>query len=144
MSNAQSYRGSCFCGAVQVEVSGEPAGMGYCHCESCRHWSAGPVNAFTLWEPDAVRVTQGADHLASFSRTPASRRMWCQTCGGHVMTEHPQMGLIDVYAAVMPDFPFAPGLHVHYQESVLPLRDGLPKMRDVPAEMGGSGQTLDE
>ncbi|WP_163560041.1 GFA family protein [Halomonas sp. NO4] len=144
MSNAQSYRGGCFCGAVQVEVTGEPAGMGYCHCESCRQWSAGPVNAFTLWKPDAVRITQGADNLASYSRTPASRRQWCQTCGGHVMTEHPEMGLIDVYAAVIPDFPFAPGLHVHYQESVLALRDGLPKLKDVPAEMGGSGQTLDE
>ena len=24
------------------------------------------------------------------------------------------------------------------------IRDGLPKMRDVPAEMGGSGETLTE
>ena len=52
------YPGSCFCGAVQFTVSGEPAAMGYCHCESCRHWSAGPVNAFTLWKTDAVRVTR--------------------------------------------------------------------------------------
>ena len=34
--------------------------MGYCHCESCRHWSAGPVNAFSLWQPGAVTVTKGA------------------------------------------------------------------------------------
>lgn len=31
--------------------------MGYCHCESCRHWSAGPVNAFTLWKPEALQIT---------------------------------------------------------------------------------------
>ena len=59
-----TYNGSCFCGAVQLTVPGAPAAMGYCHCESCRHWSAGPVNAFTLWQPDAVVVTQGGDHLA--------------------------------------------------------------------------------
>ena len=40
--------GAGFCGAVQLTVSGEPVGMGYCHCDSCRHWSASPVNAFTL------------------------------------------------------------------------------------------------
>jgi hypothetical protein len=35
-------------------------------------------------------------------------------------------------------------MHVNYQESVLPLRDGLPKFRDVPAEMGGSGVIMGE
>jgi len=32
----------------QVEVTGSPEAMGYCHCGSCRSWSGGPVNAFTL------------------------------------------------------------------------------------------------
>jgi len=60
---ADKYRGSCFCGAVEIEVTGEPAAMGYCHCRSCRHWSAGPVNAFTLWPPDAVKITKGKDNV---------------------------------------------------------------------------------
>src|SRR6267378_1908160 len=123
MSNEKSYQGSCFCGAVQFTVSGEPAGMGYCHCESCRSWSAGPVNAFTLWKPEAVRITRGA---------------------GHIFTEHPGMGLTDVYAAVIPDFPYHAGVHVHYQETKLRIKDGLPKMRDVPKEMGGSGASVAE
>src|SRR2546421_483932 len=54
-----TYKGRCFCGAVEFNVTGEPAAMGYCHCESCRGWSAAPVNAFTLWKPDAVKVTRG-------------------------------------------------------------------------------------
>ena len=29
------YKGSCFCGAVEIEVSGAPAAMGYCHCDDC-------------------------------------------------------------------------------------------------------------
>ena len=36
-------------------MAGEPAAMGYCHCSSCREWSAGPVNAFSLWPPDSVK-----------------------------------------------------------------------------------------
>ena len=62
----------------------------------------------------------------------------------HIFNEHPEMGLTDVYAAVLPQLPFQPGVHVNYQETVLHVRDGLPKMKDVPAEMGGSGDTLAE
>ncbi len=144
MGNATSYTGSCFCGAVQIAVTGAPVAMGYCHCESCRHWSAGPVNAFTLWNPDAVRITRGAESLGSYHKTPHSHRKWCKICGGHVLTEHPGMKLVDVYAAVIPGFPFGAGVHVHYQESVLPLRDGVPKLKDLPREMGGSGESVAE
>ncbi len=138
------YLGACFCGAVEILVTGEPAGMGYCHCASCRKWSAGPINAFTLWQPSSVKVTKGADKIATYHKTPRSFRKWCTSCGGHVFTDHPIMGLIDVYAATIPDLAFQPGLHVNYQETVLPIRDGLPKLKDMPKEMGGSGQTLPE
>ena len=138
------HKGTCFCGAVEVTVSGDPAGMGYCHCTSCRSWSAGPVNAFTLWPPSAVKITRGADNVASYNKTAGSTRKWCKTCGGHLLTDHPGMGLVDVYAATIPSFAFKPGLHVHYQETVLRVHDGLPKMKDMPKEMGGSGATLPE
>jgi hypothetical protein len=142
MTKDKTYDASCFCGAVQFTVSGEPAAMGYCHCESCRKWSAGPVNAFTLWKPDAVRITRGADKIGSFAKTPNSQRKWCKDCGGHLFTDHPKWSLVDVYAALIPDFPYKPGVHVHYQETKLRIADGLPKMKDLPAEMGGSGALL--
>jgi hypothetical protein len=141
---SKTHNGSCFCGTVKFEVTGEPVAMGYCHCESCRHWSAGPVNAFTLWPPGALKITQGADNIGSYNKTPQSSRKWCKSCGGHVFTDHPGMGLVDVYAAVIPDFPFKPGIHVHYQESRLRIHDGLTKMKDMPQEMGGSGVALAE
>ncbi|HET7504787.1 MAG TPA: GFA family protein [Kofleriaceae bacterium] len=144
MSTDKTYQGSCFCGAVQLTVTGEPAAMGYCHCTSCRTWSAGPVNAFTLWKPDAVKITKGASEIGTYNKTPTSFRKWCKSCGGHVMTDHPPFGLIDVYAATIPEFPFKPALHVHYGETVLHIKDGLPKQKDMPAEMGGSGTLLSE
>lgn len=144
MTEKPTYTGSCFCGAVQFTAMGAPEAMGYCHCESCRHWSAGPINAFTLWDPGALQVTQGADNIGTYSKTPNSLRKWCRTCGGHVFTDHPKMGLVDIYAAVLPDLPFEPGVHVHYQETALPIRDGVTKLRDVPAELGGSGETMAE
>lgn len=144
MSNVRSYAGSCFCGTVQFTVTGEPEGMGYCHCDSCRQWSAGPLNAFTLWKPGAVKITHGADNIGTYNKTDASFRKWCTSCGGHLFTEHPGMGLTDVYAAVLPDLPFTAGVHVNYQETVLPMADGLAKLKDFPSELGGSGDTVPE
>lgn len=138
------YAGSCFCGSVRIEVTGEPVAMGYCHCNSCRQWSAGPVNAFSLWQPEALRIAQGAATIGTYEQTPNSLRKWCTNCGGHLYTEHPALGLIDIYAATIPQLRFEPAVHVHYQESVLHIYDGNPKMRDLPAAMGGSGIELPE
>lgn len=139
-----AHLGNCFCGAVQVEVTGSPELMGYCHCRSCRSWSGGPVNAFSLWKPDDVRVTAGAEHVATFQKTPFSRRQYCAKCGGHLMTDHPTIGLVDVFAATIPTLEFVPAIHLNYAETVLPMRDGLPKLKDFPAEVGGSGETVPE
>lgn len=143
MHDTAVHNAQCFCGAVALELDGAPEAMGYCHCDSCRRWSAGPVNAFTLWPKAAVRIIRGAELLGSYAKTPASVRRWCTRCGGHVLTEHPAWGLVDVYAAIIEGFDFAPGVHVHYQETVLPIADGLTKLRDLPEAMGGSGVTLD-
>ena len=141
---SDTHKGNCFCGAVEVEVTGAPEGMGYCHCLSCRSWSAGPVNAFTLWKPDAVKITRGSEHVGTYQKTDLSERQFCTKCGGHIMTAHPPLGLIDVYAATLPSLKFEPGVHVNYAETVLPMKDGLPKLKDFPAELGGSGETVPE
>jgi hypothetical protein len=142
MSAASVHRAACFCGAVAFEVSGEPVAMGYCHCDSCRHWSASPVNAFSLWKPDAIRITRGEREIAAYQKTPKSLRKWCRKCGGHLFAEHPHWELTDVYAALLPDLAFKPGVHVNYQEAVLEIHDGIPKLRDLPKEMGGSGEAM--
>lgn len=139
-----TYEGACFCGAVEIRVRGEPKAMGYCHCRSCRSWSGGPVNAFTLWPPEAVEVVKGAENIATFHKTQMSYRKYCKICGGHLMTDHPALKLTDVFAATIPGLSFAPQVHVNYAETVLPMRDGLPKLKDFPAEFGGSGETVPE
>lgn len=141
---SETHTGSCFCGAVEIQVSGEPAGMGYCHCQSCRSWSAGPVNAFTLWPPGNVKITKGAESVGHYSKTENSDRQFCIKCGGHLLSHHPKLGLTDVYAATIPSLEFKPGVHVNYAETVLRMHDGLPKLKDFPAELGGSGIALPE
>jgi len=100
------------------------------------------VNAFSLWKPEAVRVTAGSDQLEVYQKTPISQRQFCKICGGHVMTNHPPLGLVDVFVATIPTLSFKPGVHVNYAETVLPMRDDLPKFKDFPKEFGGSGEQV--
>jgi hypothetical protein len=139
-----TYPGTCFCGTVKIEVSGEPQAMGYCHCDSCRSWSASPVNAFSLWKPDEVRVVAGEEQIGTYAKTEKSHRKFCRKCGGHIMTDHPTFGLVDVFAATIPTLPYEPSLHIFYGEKTLAVRDGLPKFKDLPEAFGGSGEMLSE
>ena len=65
MSN--TYKASCTCGAVQLEVTGEPAVQAYCHCNSCRGWLGAPIHAAALWPTPSVRIVKGADNLTVFA-----------------------------------------------------------------------------
>ncbi|MCX8507373.1 MAG: GFA family protein [Rhodobacteraceae bacterium] len=118
--------------------------MGYCHCAPCRPWSAGPVNVFTLWKPEGMKVTKGAGRIGPFPKSENSVRNFCKERGGHLMTYHPVWGITDVYAATLPGSAFTPVVHVNYAETVLPMKGGLPKMRDFPADLGGGGQVMAE
>ena len=102
------------------------------------------MNAFSLWKPASVRVKSGAAHVATFQKTGLSQRQYCAKCGGHLMTNHPPLGLVDVYVATIPTLVFKPAVHVNYAETVLRMRDGLPKLKDFPKEFGGSGEAVPE
>ena len=132
MSKEVETRGRCFCGAVEIRVTGKPVTMGYDHCSSCREWSAAPVNAFTLWPPDAVSITRGKERLGALPedraerppllhelRRPRPDRAPRVGCGRRVRRDHPR-------------FPFEAKVHVNYGETVLRMRDGLPKQNDFP------------
>src|SRR5574338_316399 len=90
------------------------------------------------------RIARGEELLAGYNKVGFSDRQHCRNCGGHVLIEHPTLGMTDVHASTIPDFDFQPTVHLNYQETVLPIRDGLPKLRDFPAEIGGSGETMEE
>lgn len=135
--------GGCYCGTVQIEASGEPLDMGYCHCNECRRYSTAPVSIFTLWKPETVKITKGADSLGKFKSSEMSDRRYCTKCGGHIMIDHPALGLADIRVSLS-DFTFTPTVHLNYEEKVLPIKDGLPKLRDFPKEIGGSGETMAE
>ena len=145
----RTHVGKRCCGASRFER--RPASRPpwrYCHCRSRRSWSGGPspqpvsrMRSIDLAvAPEAVRVRRRAAVRPSRRRRSASRQTApnaAATCG-----PAPPLGLVDVIAATIPALAFKPGVHVNYAETMLPMRDGLPKLeRFGPNEFGGSGET---
>ncbi len=141
---SETHAGGCFCGAVAIEVSGQPEAMGYCHCADCASWAGAPINAFSLWSCDAVKVTNGEDKLGSFAKTEANQRKFCTQCGGHIMSVLPGMNMTNVYLNTVPGIAHVGAFHVYYTEKTMSVPDGLPKFKDLPADFGGSGEIIEE
>ncbi len=140
----KKIKGKCFCGAVELEVSGEPVAMGYCHCKDCAAWSATPINSYSLWKPDQVKIKKGIEDIGIFYKSSHSRRKFCKKCGGHLLNDHPDSDLVDVFAVILKNLDFKPSIHVHYDSRTVSVVDGLPKFKDLPKEFNGTGEITSE
>ncbi|MBI3782989.1 MAG: GFA family protein [Deltaproteobacteria bacterium] len=73
-----TYRGSCHCGRVRIEVEGEVAGVVECNCSMCTrkgylHWIV-PRSAFRLLTPES--------ELSTYTfNTGVAKHHFCGTCG---------------------------------------------------------------
>ena len=145
MAESAVYEGKCLCGGIRIEVVGEPAGAGLCHCETCRTWHAAPVNAFATWGNEAITVTQGEDLLVGYDSGTCFRH-WCRKCGSGLLNRLRGGELTAVYVMVLgaAGYLHRPSCHIYCEESVFDIQDGLPKYLDLPSEWGGSGERLEE
>lgn len=122
---------------MTIATPGEPESTGYCHCSSCLSWSGGPVNPFTLWKLESVRIEAGAEHVATDNQTPISDHRYCSNYGGHLMTDHPTLSVVDVFLITLPTLDFTPGPHVNFVEMDLPMKERLPRHKDITGSFGG-------
>lgn len=75
-------KGSCLCGKVKFEISGEPDSLSYCHCSRCRK-AAGVFSAVLVGKAGDLQVTQGEDMIAKYKPGPDWKfeRCFCKECG---------------------------------------------------------------
>jgi hypothetical protein len=73
------HKGSCLCGAVKFEVSGELPAPTACHCSQCRRQS-GHYQAGTEVPRSSVKM-QGEDKVTWYRSSDKARRGFCSVCG---------------------------------------------------------------
>ena len=107
-------RGSCLCGNIKFQISGEPYSLSYCHCSRCRK-AAGVFSAVLIGKSDDLVITDGQDEIGKFKAGPDAKfeRCFCKECG----TSLGDMNSGDIYvvaASALDDDPkIRPSLHIH-------------------------------
>ena len=68
----EQFEGGCLCGAVRFIATGQPKGVYWCHCQSCRKHTGAPVSVFVAFEREAYTVTNG--EITKFDSSPGKTR----------------------------------------------------------------------
>jgi hypothetical protein len=64
----EQFEGGCLCGAVRFIATGQPKGVAWCHCQSCRKHSGAPVSVFVAFDRAAYSVIKG--EVTKFNSSP--------------------------------------------------------------------------
>jgi hypothetical protein len=130
-------QGSCLCGGVRYEVSGEPQRFYHCHCARCRK-SSGTGHASNLLLADAqLRFPRGEDLLKRYKVPEAKRftRQFCSHCGSSVPRFVPELNAVVVPAGSLDDdAPIRPQARIFWDSRADWSCDGdaLPRYAEYP------------
>lgn len=129
--------GSCLCGDVGFEVSGDLGRIVHCHCSLCRR-SRGTAFGSTLFcAPERFRWTRGKDRIRGF-RLPPPRTYevdFCARCGSPVPTVVPDFGLVLIPAGAVDTAlrsPTAVHIYVGSKAAWHEITDDAPQFDEMP------------
>ena len=102
--------GSCLCGSVQYEISGEPAKFYHCHCKRCRKATGTGHASNLLVVPGAITWTTGEELIRSFKVPEAQRftNVFCSSCGARLPRVINETGFIMIPAGSLDGEPTIP------------------------------------
>ncbi|MDF0535405.1 GFA family protein [Shewanella sp. A32] len=110
----QITRGSCLCGAITFEISGDFEQFLLCHCHRCQK-DTGSVHAANLFSTQAqLKWLSGAEKI-SFYQHPLTRhqKSFCSICGAAIPTVLSQQNLLMVPAGCIDGkVPIKPQAHI--------------------------------
>jgi hypothetical protein len=129
----------CHCGAVKMEMTGEPFACLYCHCSDCQAMHGAAYLPAALFKTDQTRVIAGEPGLWKLKTTA---RATCRECGTRMYAEPPGLGFRSIPAHLLPEGVFKPAFHIQCQYAVLPIKDELPHYKGFPAAFGGSDEQM--
>jgi hypothetical protein len=130
----------CRCGAVEIEIAGEPLAQFFCHCDDCQAVHGGAYAPESAYRADSVRVTRGEPLTWKLKRNP---RYTCPACGTRLFIDVLGLNIRGVNGFLLPRERFQPQFHMQCQFAVRAIVDELPHYKSRPARFGGSDDTVD-
>lgn len=99
--------GSCLCGSVRYEISGDPRAFYHCHCRRCRKTTGTGHASNIILKPDAAKWLAGEELLESFKVPDAKRyrTVFCSNCGSPLPRIAPDLSLAVIPAGSLDESP---------------------------------------
>lgn len=135
-----STHGSCLCGKVVFQASGEPIRVNHCHCSRCRK-SRGTGHATNLVMPIAgFRFVSGEESVHSFKVPDAKffTHAFCSVCGSTMPRVDEARGLAIIPMGSLDDDPgVRPERHIFVESKAAweEIHDDLPKLPGAPPSL---------
>jgi hypothetical protein len=89
----------CRCGAVELELTGDPIVQFFCHCDDCQAVHGAAYVPESVYPADAVKVLRGSPGMWRLKRNP---RATCIACSTRLFIDVPSLGLRGVNGYLLP------------------------------------------
>ena len=76
-------QGSCLCGDVTYQISGDVGQIVHCHCETCRKAHGSAFSSVASVEDDDFELASTSE-LSSFESSTGKVRYFCSRCGRQI------------------------------------------------------------
>jgi hypothetical protein len=129
--------GSCLCGAVAYEASGQPTVMQHCHCLRCRRARAAAHGSNLFYKEAQFRWRRGQEQVREY-KLPEARfytTAFCRQCGAAVPRVSSERGIVVIPAGTLDtDPPIKPQRHIftNYRAPWVEINDSLPQFAEGP------------
>ncbi|MET0217427.1 MAG: GFA family protein [Burkholderiales bacterium] len=80
------HHGSCLCGTIRYEVTGELGTIVLCHCPQCRKAQGTAFGANAAVRASDFKLLSGEDALAAYESSPGKKRIFCKICGSPIIS----------------------------------------------------------
>ena len=130
------HLGSCLCGTITYQISGEIGDGYFCHCKRCRKASGSAFASNARIAPDQFKVLTGQASLKSYYH-PASglTRKFCAECGSPIVSERTMPAMMAVRLGTL-DTPLTrrPVGHIFVDSKAEwdEITDNLPQFAERP------------
>ncbi len=130
-------QGSCLCGNVTYEISGEPLRMAQCHCVDCKKSSGTGHMSLAFFKTEQVSISgEVSEYGAVADSGNTSFRSFCPSCGSRLFGRNSaREGMVSVTAGCLDnDAWFKPQVVVYTKDQ--PGWDvsaeGVPRFEGMP------------
>lgn len=82
------YKGSCLCGEINFQITGEIKDIIFCHCSKCRKAQGSAFATNGNLDVKLFHITKGEEYLTEYESAPGEYKYFCKKCGSPILSRN--------------------------------------------------------